>query len=154
MRLSLFISACTSAVLTSVFAVPLLAQPAPKTSALTVPKAGSFTVVGQGGNRIGVQCKDTKDLGRCMDGVQGLSAQEKRQLKVLVPKLQTAIGESLAGAQDRSGECFTIRVYQYPKGFPEKNAKALPKVSDCTPSARLHTRDLIEGVQVYQMKKH
>lgn len=49
--------------------------------------------------------------------------------------------------------CFTMRVFQYPKGFPEKNARALPKVSDCTPASRFHKSGLVEGVQVFRVKQ-
>jgi hypothetical protein len=49
--------------------------------------------------------------------------------------------------------CFTMRVFEYPKGFPNKSAKALPKVSECTPASRFHKQNLVQGLQIYKTKK-
>lgn len=127
MRFSLLASACTSAVMTAVFTLPLLAQPAPQKTQLTV--------MGVGKSRIELHCKDTQDLKQCVDGVQGLSQKEKKRLKALAPQLQKQLNEALSKAKDRSGTCFALRVYEFPKGFPENGANAQPKVSDCTSAA-------------------
>lgn len=127
MRISLLASARTSAVLSVVLALPLLAQ--------SVPLVTRLIVVGKGTNRIEVRCKDAKDLKQCVDEMQGRSPKEMERLKGLAPKLQQQLKEELSKTQDRSGRCFALRVYEYPKGFPEKNGNAGAKVSDCTSAA-------------------
>ena len=145
MRLSPLGSACTTAVLSTILTLPLLAQPAPKN--VTIQLAGIGT------SSLRLHCKDVKDLSQCVDGAQGLSPQEMKRLKAMTPKLQKQLDEELSKAQDRSGTCFTMRVFEFPKGFPDKNAKAQPKVSECTPASRFHERGLVQGVQIYQTKK-
>ncbi len=141
MRLSLITSitsACTTAVLTAVFTLPLLAQSTPSVTQLIVP--------GKGKSKIEVRCKNTKDLAQCVDGMQGLSAKDKSLLKGMAPQMQKQLDEALdkaqSKAQDRSNTCFALRVYQFPKGFPEKNSKVRAKVSDCTNAATVKEKTL------------
>lgn len=134
MRLSLITSACTIAVLSVVCTLPLSAQSTSLVTQLIIP--------GKGKNKIEVRCKDGQDLSQCVDGVQGLSSKEKSQLKLDLPKLQAGLQEALAKAQADNNECFALRVYAYPKGFPEKDGKAQAKVSECTSAANVKEKTL------------
>lgn len=131
MRLSLLASACTGAVMTAVFTLPLLAQSTSSVTQLIIP--------GKDNSKIVVRCKDGKDLSQCVDGIQGLSSKEKSQLKLELPKLRAElkgeVAKAMSKAQADKSACFALRVYEYPKGFPEKDAKAQAKVSDCTSAA-------------------
>lgn len=135
MRLSLWTSACTSAVLTTALTLPLLAQSAPQQLTLTV--------AGTGKNRIELRCKDAKDLTQCVDGVQGLSSKQKSQLKAMAPQLEKQLKQELSQAKDGSGSCFALRVFAFPKGFPEKNGKVQAKVSDCTSAALVKEKSAV-----------
>lgn len=138
MRLSLITSACTTAVLTAVFTLPLPAQSTSSVTQLIIP--------GKGNSRIEVRCKDGQDVSQCIDGVQGLSAKEKSHLKLELPKLKAGLKDELAKAmakaQAEKNACFALRVYQYPNGFPEKDAKARAKVSECTSAANVKEKTL------------
>lgn len=134
MRFPLLTSACTSAVLSTILTLPLLAQPAPKN--VTIQLAGIGT------NSLQLHCQDAKDLSQCVDGVQGLSAKDKSLLKGMAPELQKQLDEALSRAQDRSNTCFAMRVYEFPKGFPEKDGKAQAKVSDCTSASLVKEKTL------------
>jgi hypothetical protein len=123
-----------TAALSVVCTLPLLAQSTSSVTQLIIP--------GKGKNRIEVRCKNTKDLAQCVDGVQGLSAKDKSLLKGMAPRLQKQLDEALSRAQDRSNTCFALRVYQYPKGFPEENGKAQAKVSECTSAAHVKEKTM------------
>ncbi|MGC8550270.1 MAG: hypothetical protein ACP5M4_11275 [Acidobacteriaceae bacterium] len=116
----------------------MLAQSTSSVTQLIVP--------GKGNNKIVVRCKDGQELSQCIDGVQGLSAKEKGQLKLELPKLQTGLKDELAKAMAKAqadkNACFALRVYAYPKGFPEKNGKAQAKVSECTSAANVKEKTL------------
>ena len=127
MRLSLVTSACTTAVLSTVLTLPLLAQSAPQITRMTV--------VGKGKHAIHMQCKDGEALGQCIDGAQGLSSKEKSHLKAMAPKLQAELAKALAKSRADSNACFALRVFTFPKGFPEKDGKVQAKVTECTSAA-------------------
>lgn len=137
MRLSLLGSACTSAVLFTILTLPLQAQAA--------PQKFNIMIVGTGANAIHLHCRDASLLSNCIDGLNGLSRKNAARLKILSPKLRQELAQSLSSVQDHSSECLAMRVYQYPRGYPEKNAGAQPKVSDCTSAARVKV--LMVGVK-------
>lgn len=124
MRFSLLASACTTAVLSTILTLPVLAQPSPKQVKLVI--------AGNGKHSVQMHCKDVKDLSQCIDSVHGLSPKEMKQLKKMAPKLQKQLDEALSKRKDRTGTCFALKVYEFPKGYPEKHGKARAKVSDCT----------------------
>jgi hypothetical protein len=115
-------------------------------SAQSTSLVTQLIIPGKGKNKIEVRCKDGQDLSQCVDGIQGLSSKEKSQLKLELPKLQAGLkgelAEAMAKAQADKNACFALRVYAYPKGFPEKNGKAQAKVSECTSAANVKEKTL------------
>jgi hypothetical protein len=144
MRFSLLASACTTAVLSTLLTLPLLAQPAPKQVKLVI--------AGNGKHSVPLHCKDVKDLSQCIDIMHGLSPKELKRLKKMAPELQKKLDEALSKTKDRSGRCFALKVYEFPKGYPEKNTKARAKVSDCTSASLVKEKPLEKGKKARVVK--
>ena len=145
MRFSLLASACTTAVLSTLLTLPLLAQPAPKQVKVIVAGNGKHSVRQ-------LHCKDVKDLSQCIDSMHGLSPKELKRLKKMAPELQKKLDEALSKSKDRSGTCFALKVYEFPKGYPEKHGMARAKVSDCTSAALVKEKPLEKGKKARVVK--
>ncbi|ACO32962.1 MULTISPECIES: hypothetical protein [Acidobacterium] len=123
MRFSLYRSACTSAVALTLMALPCLAEP-----------ADSFTLQIPA-QHASVTCKDPSHLKACIDAQSQLSAKEKAELTRALPSMKQQIEQGLAKQEASSHACLTLRMYQYPQGYPETGAHAKPKVSVCQSAA-------------------
>ena len=130
MRFSLYRSACTSAVALTLIAAPCLAQSAADSFTLAVPA-----------QHLSVTCKDPQHMKACMDAQSQLNAKEKAKLTAMLPSMQQELADSLAKAEASAHPCFKLKVYQYSKGYPEKDESAKPKISACTPGALIEQKN-------------
>jgi hypothetical protein len=128
MRFSLYRSACTSAVALTLMALPCLAA-----------QADSFTLQIPA-QHASVTCKDPSHLKACIDAQSRLNAKEKAELTAALPSLKQQIEQGLAKQEVSSHACLTLRMYQYPQGYPETGAHAQPKISVCEPAAATHEK--------------
>ena len=137
MRFSLYRSACTSAVASVLIALPCMAQSAPKAPAINTTTS-TFTV----------SCKDASHLVGCIDTQKSLSKQDQEKLKAMMPSLQTMARQGINAHHNASGKCLALKVYKFPRNYPETNAGAAPSITTCE-SASLFN----EKTTVLQIKR-
>ncbi len=132
MRLSLYRSACTSAVALTLVALPCLAQ-----------SAESFTIQ-MPAQHTQVTCGDVSHLKACIDAQDQLSAKEKAKLNAMMPSLKQELADSLKQYEASAHPCLMLKVYQYPKGYPEAGAGAAaePTISVCESAAAVREKTL------------
>lgn len=122
MRFSLYRSACTSAVALTLMALPCLALP---TNSFTIQMPAQHT---------SVTCKDPQHMKACIDAQSQLSAKEKAKLNAMLPSLKPQLAQALEKEEASSHPCLMLKMYRYPKGYPEKDGNAKPKITVCEPA--------------------
>lgn len=153
MRVSRFGLLKLGAVLTVLSALPCLGQ---SQLTLTMASANHASKLSVPGVQLKVQEQSQQQSKKQLQKAQKQLRQLQKKLTAEVNRQIYELKMSHAAAgqtQLAQRECFTMRVFSYPKGFPDKDATALPKVSDCTPASRFHERGLVQGVQIFQTKK-
>lgn len=114
MRISRFGLPQIGAMLVLLYALPCLGQPA---TATIVVK----TIQAKQGQTLSIRQTAQKAPQKELRG--------NTEKAPATTKGKAAVKAKIASEQ---GRCLTLRVYRFPKGFPEGNAKARPQVSDCT----------------------